>query len=284
MQIPGTYSLTGKGTIPESLLLLTGPVGAGKTIYCRQFIIDGLLDGDYCIYVSSSLTDKQFRTHFSNVENLNLYKNCKFINPYLCKGHLDNRDLSSITGLEKSEGSDNKLLLTLAEIQTAITQINKLAANEPHDTSAKDNDQDLASSLGNGGIRVVVDSLTQLLTVFEESAVLKFVNDLSFLLKDVGAMAIFTLTSPSPNKYLINGLSSILDGVIEMNTEVHHNSLARSIRLLSIKAMNHKPSWVYFNIADDGSLFHRDWVTIRSNKCKFFLYRHCKPFRSFVIR
>jgi hypothetical protein len=96
--------------------------------------------------------------------------------------------------------------------------------------------------------------LTQLLTVFEESAVLKFVNDLSFLLKDVGAMAIFTLTSPSPNKYLINGLSSILDGVIEMNTEVHHNSLARSIRLLSIKAMNHKPSWVYFNIADDGSL------------------------------
>jgi archaellum biogenesis ATPase FlaH len=113
MQIPGTYSLTSKGTIPESLLLLTGPVGAGKTIYCRQFIIDGLYDGDYCIYVSSSLTDKQFRTHFSNVENLNLYKNCKFINPYLCKGHLGNRDLSSITRLEKSEGSYNKLLLTL---------------------------------------------------------------------------------------------------------------------------------------------------------------------------
>jgi KaiC/GvpD/RAD55 family RecA-like ATPase len=250
MQIPGTYSLTGKGTIPESLLLLTGPVGAGKTIYCRQFIIDGLLDGDYCIYVSSSLTDKQFRTHFSNTENLNLYKNSKFINPYLCKGQLDNRDSSSITGLENSEGSYNKLLLTLTEIQTAITQINKLAANELHDSSAKNNNQDFASS----GIRVVVDSLTQLLTVFEENAVLKFVNDLSFLLKDVGAMAIFTLTSPSPNKYLVNSLSSILDGVIEMNTEVHRNSLARSIRLLSIKAINHKPSWVYFNIADDGSL------------------------------
>jgi KaiC/GvpD/RAD55 family RecA-like ATPase len=252
MLIPGTYSLTGKGTIPESLLLLTGPVGAGKTIYCRQFIIDGLLDGDYCIYVSSSLTDKQFKTHFSNTENLNLNKNTKFINPYLCKvnPHLDNPDSSPIAGLEKSEGSCNKLSLTLAEIQTAITQINKFAANEPHDSSAKNNNQDFASS----GIRVVVDSLTQLLTVFEESAVLKFVNDLSFLLKDVGAMAIFTLTSPSPNKYLINGLSSILDGVIEMNTEVHRNSLARSIRLLSIKAINHKPSWVYFNIADDGSL------------------------------
>ena len=247
MQIPGTYSLTGKLTIPESLLLLTGPVGAGKTMYCRQFVIDGLLDGDYCIYISSSLTDKQFKTHFSNTENLNLYENSKFINPYLCKGHLDNQDSSSIPGLKESEGSFNKLSLALAEIQTVITQINKLAVNEPHDSS---NDQDFASR----GIRVVVDSLTQLLTVFEESVVLKFVNDLSFLLKDVGAMAIFTLTSPSPNKYLINGLSSILDGVIEMNTEVHRNSLARSIRLLSIKAMNHKPSWVYFNIADDGSI------------------------------
>jgi archaellum biogenesis ATPase FlaH len=128
MQIPGMYSLTGKGTIPESLLLLTGPVGAGKTIYCRQFIIDGLLDGDYCIYVSSSLTDKQFKTHFSNIENLNLYKNSKLINPYLCKGHLDNRDSSSITGLKESEGSSNKLSLALAEIQTGITQINKSAA------------------------------------------------------------------------------------------------------------------------------------------------------------
>ena len=241
MQIPGTYSLTGKGTIPESLLLLTGPVGAGKTMYCRQFVIDGLLDGDYCIYISSSLTDKQFKTHFSNSENLNLYKNSKFINPYLCKGHLGTR------GLEESEGSCNKLSLALAEIQTAITQINKLAANVSPESS---NDQDFASR----GIRVVVDSLTQLLTLFEESAVLKFVNDLSFLLKDVGAMGIFTLTSPLANKYLINGLSSILDGVIEMNTEVHRNSLARSIRLLSIKAINHKPSWVYFNIADDGSL------------------------------
>jgi len=247
MQIPGTYSLTGKGTIPESLLLLTGPVGAGKTIYCRQFVTDGLLDGDYCIYISSSLTDKQFRTHFSNSENLNLYKNSKFINPYLCKGHLGNLDSSSIPGLKESEDSCNKLSLALAEIQMAITQINKLAANEAPDSS---NDQDFASR----GIRVVVDSLTQLLTLFEESAVLKFVNDLSFLLKDVGAMGIFTLTSPSPNKYLINDLSSILDGVIEMNTEVHRNSLARSIRLLSIKAINHKPSWVYFNIADDGSL------------------------------
>src|SRR5437867_66074 len=83
MQIPGISDLLDKGTIPDSLLLLIGPAGAGKTMYCRQFFSDGLFDGDYCIYISSSLTSKQFRNHFSNVEKLNLVQNSRFINPYL---------------------------------------------------------------------------------------------------------------------------------------------------------------------------------------------------------
>src|SRR5690242_18812546 len=83
MQIPGIADLIEKGTIPESLLLLTGPAGAGKSIYCKQFFSDGLIDGDYCIYVSSSLTDRQFRKQFPNIEKLILIQNSKFINPYL---------------------------------------------------------------------------------------------------------------------------------------------------------------------------------------------------------
>jgi len=268
VQIPGVSPLTDKGTIPESLLLLTGPSGAGKTMYCRQFLADGLLDRDYCIYVNSSLTDKQFRTQFSNIENLNLIQNSKFINPYLHNGTVGNQGYSSfsrdsssvsdntVSGLEKSE-STNKLSLTLAEIEETITQINRLAADDSDHNSSigKNIDRDIASSsTGNRSIRVVVDSLTQLLTLFREDAVLKFVNDLSFLLKDAEAMAIFTLTSPLSNEYLTNALSSIFDGIIEMKIEDQHGSLARSIRLLSIKGVHHKPSWVNFDIADDGSL------------------------------
>ncbi len=269
MRIPGTTALIEKGTIPESVLLLTGPIGSGKTMYCRQFLVDGLLDKDYCIYVSSSLSDKQFRTQFSNIENLNLIENSKFINPYLLNGSVGNQGYSSfshyssavsdnktsVSGLEKNE-SVNKLSLTLAEIEATITQINRLAADDPgHNSSINKNiDRDITSSTGNRSIRVVVDSLTHLLTLFGEDAVLKFVNDLSFLLKDAEAMAIFTLTSPLPNEYLTNALSSILDGIIEMKIEEHHGSLVRSIRLLSIKSVHHKPAWMYFNIDDDGSL------------------------------
>ncbi|MDP9289811.1 MAG: hypothetical protein M3P08_16660 [Thermoproteota archaeon] len=269
MQIPGTSAFIEKGIIPQSLLLLTGPIGAGKTMYCRQFFADGLLHRDYCVYVSSSLTNKQFRTQFSNIENLNLIENSKFINPYLHNAHVGYQEYSffsrdssyvsdnktSVSGIEKSE-SINRLSLTLTEIGTAITQINRLTADDSdHNGSISKNiDRDIASSTGNRGIRVVVDSLTHLLTLFVEDAVLKFTNDLSFLLKDAEAMAIFTLTSPLSNEYLTNALSSIFDGIIEMKIEDSHGSLARSIRLLSIKGVHHKPSWIYFNINDDGSL------------------------------
>ena len=39
-----------------------------------------------------------------------------------------------------------------------------------------------------------------------------------------------------------------------MKIEDHHRSLTRSIRLLSIKGVHHKPSSIYFKIADDGTI------------------------------
>ena len=40
MQLPGSSFLTEKGIIPNSVLLLTGPVGAGKSMYYRQFFVE----------------------------------------------------------------------------------------------------------------------------------------------------------------------------------------------------------------------------------------------------
>lgn len=240
MQIPGISALTGKEAMPNSLLLLTGPAGSGKTMYCKQFFEDGILDRDYCIYVSSSLTNKLFNTQFSkNIPHQDLIQNSKFINPYLY-----NRSLT-----EKKSKQNNKLLPTLEEIDTTLTQINRLA----DDSQTKN-----TSLTGQRGVRVIVDSLTHLITLFGQDSVLEFINDLSFLLKDNEAMAIFTLTSPLSDEYLNNALSSIFDGIIEMKVEEHDGSLDRGIRLLSIKGYNHKPSWISFKITDNGSLSFAD--------------------------
>ena len=59
-QIPGIADLTDshEAMPPSLLLLLAGPAGVGKTMYCRQFLVDGLLGGDYCVYTSPSLDEQ----------------------------------------------------------------------------------------------------------------------------------------------------------------------------------------------------------------------------------
>jgi class 3 adenylate cyclase len=92
--------------------------------------------------------------------------------------------------------------------------------------------------------------------LFGEKATTKFVAELSLLLKKAGAKAILTLNASEQH---LGALGSLADGILEMKLEEGSDgALGRSIRLLSIKGMRHRPRWVSFRIADDGSLVFGD--------------------------
>jgi KaiC/GvpD/RAD55 family RecA-like ATPase len=50
--IPGLDKLTGNGFINDSVTLVTGEAGTGKTIFCLQFLWHGLKRGETCIFVT----------------------------------------------------------------------------------------------------------------------------------------------------------------------------------------------------------------------------------------
>ena len=289
MQIPGISELLERGTLPESLILITGPSGAGKTVYCRQFLADGLSERFYCIYISSNLTYRQFRTQFSKIHNLE--QDSRFLNPYLLttpsvneqqyssdsvSNSTINTTQNNPTGTQienkpvlrtNSDKTMDKLTITLDEVYDLINRIRKStdSSSEYKPYSKHVDDQrpqtysfasDFSFHAGRQ-IRLIVDSLTHFAAIFGESAVLKFVNELSFMLKNAEAAALFTLTTPTNNQFM-NALSSILDGIIEMKFEEYKGYLARSIRLVSIKDLRHTPSWISFKISDDGSLRFAD--------------------------
>lgn len=288
MQIPGISDMVGKGAIPESLILVTGPSGSGKSVYCRQFFTDSLSEGSYCIYISSSLINKQFRNQFSKIEKLDLDQNSLFINPYLYNTSIDNqahnyyshsvfvsktetdaKDQMTGSGKEgiTTEHIDtsvrtDKLTMTLTQVCNCITQIRK--SQKYVFQNGTGSDRYPIDSItpdfrfhNNRPIRLIIDSITNLAAIFGEKALLKFLNDLSFILKDAEASAIFTLTTPT-NEQFRNALSSILDGIIELKLEEYNGSLSRSIRLLSIKGMHHAASWINFKISEEGSLSFGD--------------------------
>src|SRR5438105_1631864 len=63
--LPGLSLLTTEPLSPR-LFLLLGPAGAGKTMYCRQFLVDGIANKQHCVFVSSSLNEREFQTLFLN--------------------------------------------------------------------------------------------------------------------------------------------------------------------------------------------------------------------------
>ena len=268
MQIPGQSDLITRETeIPDSLLLLCGPAGAGKSMYCKQFFVDCLMNGYYCIYISSSLTDRQYRSLFADVDESKLLQGSHFLNPYLQK---------TLTGHSSSLStsvSENKLSLTLEIIHDLIEKVRN---GEEDSGYEKKQNKVTEHSLHNAKkICLVVDSLTHLLAIFNEDHVLQFVNALSFLLKEVEATAIFVLTtsslpssissalpsSPSPitttttNDNFTNRLGSIFDGILEMKFDDDKSgSLNRNIRLLSIRGIYHTPAWISFKIDHNGRI------------------------------
>ena len=86
-------------------------------------------------------------------------------------------------------------------------------------------------------VRLVIDSLTQLLMVSMERTLMQFVIDLAYLLKNFNAPAVLTLTTSSlDHQSLVISLGSVVDGLIETRIREDANGVViRSIRVRHIK-------------------------------------------------
>ncbi|MGI0048564.1 MAG: RAD55 family ATPase, partial [Nitrososphaera sp.] len=181
--IPGKSQLIEKNKMPWGLFLLEGPAGVGKTMYCRQFIADGLGSGDHCIFISSNLTQSQFHDLFDPIDT---GAKIKFTNPFQ---------------VAAAKPTASKLSAVIRDIRHFIE---------------KTEDSDLEKR---PSVRIVVDSLTHILLVHGEKILLKFTADLSTTIKDYPAMAICTLSTS--DQHLQNYLSAFAQGIIEMKLEDH---------------------------------------------------------------
>lgn len=213
--------------MPGGIYLLIGPAGSGKTIYCMQFLRDGLSSGEQCVYISSN-PDKNESVQFRSIK----------------EGKADRANLE-IMHVAHDLRSKKEITDALASILTRIEQALKSEAAE---TAQK----------GTKRVRIVVDSITHLLFLYGQSAVFRFMAELAALLSNAQATAICTLAQ-SERRY-IDRLSTISAGILELKIEDREGALSRSIRLLSVKGVHHKALWVNFKISDQGDVLFDDQV------------------------
>lgn len=212
--IPGVDMLLEGQALPQgSMLLLTGPSGTGKTTYCQQFLSDGLAAGEHCIWISSSMTDKEFAGMFS----FRTSRPPQFVSLR-----------PSSTFANDAEWA--------ASLRSMLTE---LRANVKSDRQP--------------GIRMVLDSLTQLKLLVKEEMLLKFLADLSFVAKEAGATVIITLNETEDDRMRAKA-GAICDGILELRVDEIDGRLNRSARLTHIRGVSHIPVWANFGIEKDGSL------------------------------
>ena len=87
MPIPGYKELLGNDHIEDqhndnTLFLLMGPGRSGKTTYCKSFFESHLKLGENGIFLSSTLTKRQYQKLFNGLASI-LDSNSFFINPFL---------------------------------------------------------------------------------------------------------------------------------------------------------------------------------------------------------
>src|SRR6185295_3015649 len=92
LQIPGIVVLIGSDNddgsrrsnspvLAPSLFLLTGPSGVGKSVYCKQLLIDAMQHGYHTMFLTAAVSDRQFKMLFPTESAGRLAQSCSFINP-----------------------------------------------------------------------------------------------------------------------------------------------------------------------------------------------------------
>jgi KaiC/GvpD/RAD55 family RecA-like ATPase/class 3 adenylate cyclase len=246
--IPGIY-LPIQRSGPK-ILLLSGPPGAGKTMYCRQFLLEGVVKGDKCVFISTDLSRMQFNALFSNPENKQVPGSIEFDEIATAAVPVSGRKMSTAV-LSALQGS---LGIKLMAERKMMSSSSPSSSQNRHNIS-----NDIVDGITSKPIRLVIDSMSHTSLLLGERMVIEFVMDLSSILKKLNVTAIFTLTSSSTDQGIIGNLSSIADGIIEMRMKEDSNDVpVRSIRVRHLKGVYYDPKWINFKISGNGTILFRN--------------------------
>jgi KaiC/GvpD/RAD55 family RecA-like ATPase len=235
---PGSSRLV-EGEVPSQSLLLLGPSGIGKTIFCKQFLYNGLLLGEPCIYVATDESPEEISKSM---------KSFGFdIEPYKKKGKF--RIIDCYSWKLGGRSSSEYIVNNPADLATISMSIDKAR-------------RDLKK------IRLVLDSITGLTSICNHNVTIfsKFLQIIVARIRLMHGNAIFTAAPEAHEKQFLSFLRLIFDGTLEMKEDESGKDIKRLLRIFSFKGAKHRTYWNQFEITDKGIKVKSD-IELRCAMC-----------------
>jgi KaiC/GvpD/RAD55 family RecA-like ATPase len=235
---PGSSRLV-EGEVPSQSLLLLGPCGIGKSIFCKQFLYNGLIIGEPGIYVTTDESPKDIGKSM---------KSFGFdVKPYLDNGLFRIVDCYSWKlGGEPSGEYAVKDSADLGAVSIAIEKARQ-GLEKP---------------------RFVLDSVTGLTSVCSHSVTVfsKFLQIVVARIRLMNGNAVFTAAPEAHDPQFMSLLRLTFDGTLEMKEDESGKEIKRLLRVFSLKGAKHKTQWTPFEIADSGIIVKSE-VELRCMMC-----------------
>ncbi len=226
---PGASTLV-QGSFRGSLILI-GPPGTGKSIFCKQFLGNAAERGSLAVYASTEESVDKVRDDLALLGfDVAQRQRTGFLKIVALRSIISGTEAHKreigISGWIKGHQKEE----TLAGVRRALE----------------------ASIIGVDRPTLVVDSLSTMFLERDETPVLKLVQDLLATLKSLDALSLFSLNLGSHDDRTVNVLRSLFDGVLEIKVEEIEGGTERRLRVFSLKGVNHSADWVRFSISDRG--------------------------------
>lgn len=260
MPIPGYKELLGKDHSEDqnsdnTLFLIMGPGRSGKTTYCKTFFESLLKIGNSGIFLSSTLTKRQYQNLFNSLSSI-IESNSFFINPFM-------REQINSLESHNSEFTDS-----LADIKKEIDKIILSSKMEQKNHHNNEKGENSLPTLHQKKICMVIDSLSHLFNIFDEKEVLRFINSLSFSLKHNNILSLFTIDNTVVEQSLIDKIRPLFDGVLQIKLDEKDDEIVRRMKFLSLTGFSSTAhSWIKFEL-DKNSLSFPSSSSLICSVCK----------------
>ena len=211
------------GGFPEnSTILLRGSPGTGKSTLCQQFLISGMGSSQPAIYITLDTSPDEIISNMKRFGNIS--------------GHLKNNLMIFLDAYSwKVGGGKDEEWKKVLQGGLDINSLNVMLS-------------DILKKLAEKDKRSVFDSVSTLLLYIPSDLVVRFIPILIAKCKQARSTQILILEEGVHDEEIVNTLSYLSDGVVEMKME----GPKRYMRMSKMKGSSCSHDWIEYRIENKG--------------------------------